>query len=187
MQPTRRSFLSSSLGAAVTVCLPGRVLGGNDRPGVAVIGVNGMGHFHVKTLAGRGDVRLVALCDIDPTVLARAAKTVEDMGGARPALVEDFRKLLDDKAVDALVVATPHHWHCPIALRALAAGKDVYLEKPASHVFREGRLLRVLCRREDARRAVLARRLERLSTRRTASCGDGFSRPGALRVARVRP
>src|SRR4051812_25521068 len=141
MHPTRRSFLSSALTATATVCVSGRALGAGDRLGVAVVGVNGMGHFHVKTLAGRSDVRLVALCDIDPAVLARAAKTVEDLGGVKPTLLEDFRKLLDDKAVDALVIATPHHWHCPIALRALAAGKDVYLEKPASHVFREGRLL----------------------------------------------
>src|SRR5262245_42494622 len=109
MQPTRRSFLTSSLTAAASVCASGRVLGANGRPAVAVIGVNGMGHFHVKTLAERRDVRLVALCDIDPAVLARAAKTVQDAGADKPALVDDFCKLLDDKGVDALVIATPHH------------------------------------------------------------------------------
>ena len=65
--------------------------------------------------------------------------TFEHIGDAK--LVSDFRRVLDDKNVHAVVIATPHHWHCPIALRALAAGKDVYVEKPASHVFQEGRLL----------------------------------------------
>lgn len=141
MQSTRRSFLAASLAGAATLCTNRGVLGANDRLGVAVIGVNGMGHVHVRNLAARSDVRLVALCDVDPAVLARAAKTVRDAGAPEPALVDDFRKLLDDAAVHAIVIATPHHWHCPIVLRALAAGKDIYLEKPASHVFREGRLL----------------------------------------------
>jgi len=65
-------------------------------------------------------------------VLARAAKTVKETTGEEPALVGDFRRLLDDRRVEAVVVATPHHWHCPIAVRALGAGKDVYVEKPAS-------------------------------------------------------
>ncbi len=148
MKPaTRRSFLSSSLAAAATAAATGQAQNGNDRIGVAVVGVNGMGHFHVRTLAARKDARIVALCDVDPNVLSRAAKTVRDATAATPALVEDFRRLLDDKAVQALVIATPHHWHCPIALRALAAGKDVYVEKPASHVFREGRLLVEAARR----------------------------------------
>ena len=139
--PTRRTFLTSSLATAATLAASARVSGANDRLGVAVVGVNGMGHFHVRTLAARKDVALVALCDVDAAPLARAAKTVKDAGGEEPSLVGDFRKLLDDRAIDAVVIATPHHWHVPIALRALAAGKDVYVEKPASHVFREGRLL----------------------------------------------
>ncbi len=139
--PTRRSFLSSTITAAAALGGTGPALGANERIGVAVVGVNGMGHFHVSTLAARKDARIVALCDVDPAPLARAAKTVQDAVGAAPVLVEDFRRLLDNKDVQALVIATPHHWHCPIALLALAAGKDVYVEKPASHVFREGRLL----------------------------------------------
>jgi predicted dehydrogenase len=141
MPPTRRSFLSSSLAVAATASSYDRVLGANDRLGVAVIGVNGMGSFHVRTLAARKDVQIVALCDVDPAPLGRAAKLVKDATGDEPALVAEFQKLLDDKAVNAVVVATPHHWHVPIALRAVVAGKDVYVEKPASHVFREGRLL----------------------------------------------
>jgi len=136
----RRTFVSGAVAGLAAASARG-ALGAGERLGVAVIGVNGMGHSHVRTLAARSDVRVVALCDVDQGVLARAAKTVKDATGQEPALVGDFRRLLDDPRLQAVVVATPHHWHCPIALRAIAAGKDVYLEKPASHVFREGRLL----------------------------------------------
>jgi predicted dehydrogenase len=135
----RRGFLSRSLATAAALGTAAR--GAADAVGVAVVGVNGMGLFHTRTLAARKDVRLVALCDPDPGALARAAKAVQDAGGGKPDLVSDFRTLLDRKAIEAVVVATPHHWHVPIALRVMQAGKDVYLEKPASHVFREGRLL----------------------------------------------
>lgn len=147
MTISRRRFLSA---AAAAVLLGGtrRVLGANDRLGVAVIGVNGMGHAHVRTLTARNDIDFVALCDVDPAALAKAAKTVKDGGKPKPKLIADFRKLLDDKAISALVIATPHHWHVPIGLRALAAGKDVYVEKPASHVFREGRLMLDLATKE---------------------------------------
>ena len=66
---------------------------------------------------------------------------VEKAQGKAPQAVEDFRRVLDDKAIDAVFICTPHHWHAPIALRALQAGKHVYVEKPASHVYREGQLL----------------------------------------------
>lgn len=142
MEPSRRRFVSASVAtAAATLGAGGQVLGANERIGVAVIGVNGMGHFHVRTLAACKNARIMALCDIDPAPLARAVKTAQGASAAAPARVEDFRRVLDSKDVQAVVIATPHHWHCPIALRALAAGKHVYVEKPASHVFREGRAL----------------------------------------------
>jgi len=141
MPLSRRSFLASSAACATTLSTFGRVLGANERIGVAVIGVNGMGHAHVKTLTAREDIDFVALCDVDPAALAKAAKTVTTGGKPEPKLIIDFRKLLDDKSISALVIATPHHWHMPIGLRAMAAGKDIYVEKPASHVFREGRLM----------------------------------------------
>src|SRR5262249_44766572 len=74
-------------------------------------------------------------------VLADAAAAVEKAQGKAPAVVDDFRRVLDDQAIDAVFVATPHHWHAPIALRALQAGKHVYVEKPASPVYRAGQLL----------------------------------------------
>lgn len=144
---SRRAVLSCSLGGGValeslvTLACRSNVFSPNDRLGVAVIGINGMGHVHVKTLAGRTDIRLVSLCDVDQAVLQRAAETVKGINNEKPELVTDFRSVIADPAIDAVVIATPHHWHTPIAVQAMQAGKDVYVEKAASHVFREGRLL----------------------------------------------
>ena len=143
----RRRFLSNSVGSAMALGALGSTAmrtasaSPNEQLVVAVIGFNGMGGFHVNTLAGREDARIAMLCDIDESVRNRGAETVKSATGRTPELVGDFRRVLDNTSIDAVVIATPHHWHCPIAIRALRAGKDVYLEKPASHVFREGRLL----------------------------------------------
>jgi len=81
------------------------------------------------------------LCDIDDAVLARGVSAVREIADDTPRTTRDFREIIDDDSIHAVVIATPHHWHCPIAVPALLAGKDVYVEKPASHVFHEGRLL----------------------------------------------
>src|SRR5262249_22586644 len=107
----------------------------------AVVGVRGRGRSFYPALAVRKDTTVAALCDVDANVLATALAAVEKTQDRAPKPVEDFRRLLDDKGIDAVFVCTPHHWHCPIALAALQAGKHVYLEKPASHVYREGPLL----------------------------------------------
>ncbi len=153
MKPiSRREWLGSALGsAAVMGALPpfAQALSANERIGVAVIGVGGRGQYLLRSLLGRPDVRIVGLCDVDANLLERARQTVKETPGKVPALVEDFRRLLADKSVEAVFVATPHHWHGPIAVRALNAGKDVYVEKPASHVFREGRLLVEAARKQQ--------------------------------------
>ena len=151
----RRKFFSDSLGgvaamgAAASVAMRTSSASPNDQLGVSIIGVGGMGHGHVERLLPRSDVRFVSLCDIDQTRLERAGQTVNRDRGTTPKLQEDFRDVLADRDVDAVVVATPHHWHCPIAIPAMQAGKDVYIEKPASHVFREGRLLVDAARKYD--------------------------------------
>ena len=151
----RRKFLSDSLGgaaavgAAASLAIRTSSASPNDQLGVSIIGVGGRGHSHVKRLLPRSDVRFVSLCDIDQARLERAGQTVKRDRGTTPKLQEDFRDVLADRDVDAVVVATPHHWHCPIAIRAMQAGKDVYIEKPASHVFREGRLLVDAARKYD--------------------------------------
>ncbi|MBI3682677.1 MAG: Gfo/Idh/MocA family oxidoreductase [Acidobacteria bacterium] len=131
----RRDFLSLAGTAGVISAAPG------DRVSVAVIGVNGIGHNHIRNFVKRSDVLIATICDIDQSVAERAGQTVLKATGRTPKLEGDFRRVIEDKSIDAVVIATPHHWHVPMAIRAMQAGKDVYLEKPASHVFREGRLL----------------------------------------------
>ena len=133
--------MRSALATGAVLCTSRRVLGASERIGLAVIGVRGMGYNHLRTLTARQDATIVAICDVDESVLNRAVTTVKDRTGGTPERYADFRKVLDNPRIDALVIATPHHWHSPIAVRALQAGKDVYVEKPASHVFNEGRLL----------------------------------------------
>jgi len=130
------------VGLGTCVALTGRADGSaNDKIICAVIGVRGRGRAFYNPLAQSKDAAVAALCDIDANVLNDAAAAVEKAQGKAPKLVEDFRRLLDDKSLDAVILTTPHHWHCPIAIRALQAGKHVYIEKPASHVYREGQLL----------------------------------------------
>jgi predicted dehydrogenase len=86
---------------------------------------------------------------VDDAVLAQVSGMVQEANRKKPRLVKDYRRLLEDAAIDAVVLATPHHWHIPIAIPVLQAGKDLYVEKPASHVFREGRLLVEAARKYD--------------------------------------
>ena len=141
----RRELLAASIGGAATATVRAgsfsRAASANDQIQVAVIGLHGKGGDLLRRLLKRDDVRVVGICDVDQQVLAGARETAENATGRSPQPVEDFRRLLDNPSIDAVVVATPNHWHCPIAVRALQAEKDVYLEKPGSHVFREGRLL----------------------------------------------
>ena len=137
-QITRREALGAAMaGLAVRA----RAASPNEQVGLSIIGVGGMGHGHVERVLTRDDVRIVSICDVDQANAERAGQTVFKATSETPKLAEDFRRVLEDKEVDAVVVATPHHWHAPIAVRAMQAGKDVYIEKPASHVFREGRLI----------------------------------------------
>ena len=106
-----------------------------------MIGMGGRARGFVDHLKRHRNVAVTAVCDVDETRAGRGAETYEEALGRKPKTFNDFRRVLDDASVNAVVVATPHHWHVPIALQALVAGKDVYLEKPASHVFEEGRLL----------------------------------------------
>jgi len=141
---SRRHFiLGSALGTGGVCPRPSyaRTVSANDRVSVAVVGLRGMGRGHVDRLLGAPGARCVALCDIDQSMLDREQERVFQATGKRPRGVKDFRQILDDASVDAVIVATPHHWHVHMAVPALRAGKDVYLEKPGSHVFREGRLL----------------------------------------------
>jgi predicted dehydrogenase len=114
----------------------------NERIGVAVMGVNSRGGSHVEAYnAGAGrNTEILHVCDVDSNVGASKAGQIAGMqGGRRPKVTEDIRKVLEDKAVDIVTIATPNHWHSLAAIWAVQAGKNVYCEKPVSHHVSEGR------------------------------------------------
>jgi predicted dehydrogenase len=140
----RRNFISSStagiaaLGAISTLTTPERVLGANNRVRVAICGVHGRGNDHLQNYAKLQNVEIAALCDIDESVLAKRVAQMDKMALAKPATYVDIRKLLEDKSIDAISIATPNHWHSLMGIWACEAGKDVYIEKPCSHNLWEG-------------------------------------------------
>lgn len=105
----------------------------------AVIGTGGMGRNHTKAFGNMKGCSLVAVCDVDPEQLGKAVKGLPN--GEKIKKYADFRELLQDKSIDSVSVATPDHWHTPIALWAMMAGKHVYVEKPCSHNIKEVNLL----------------------------------------------
>lgn len=116
---------------------------------VGIVGCGGRGRGHARLLAGRSDVRLAYVCDPDLERAQVTAKEVAEAGGGQAAIVQDLRKVLDDAAVDAIVIAAPDHWHAPATVLACQAGKHVYVEKPCSHNVREGRLMVDAARKYD--------------------------------------
>lgn len=145
---TRREFLDalamSAAGLAVgtTAKSYGRILGSNDRLNFAVIGLNGRGYAHLDSLkSNRSAARITHVCDPDRKILEKFADATKKEMGEDAAAEQDFRKILDRKEVDAITIATPDHWHAPMAIAGLQAGKHVYVEKPCSHNPAEGALL----------------------------------------------
>jgi predicted dehydrogenase len=120
---------------------PERVFGANDRVRVAVCGLHGRGKEHVAGFSPLPNVEIAAFCDVDENVLKQQLAAREKQGQSRPQTFTDIRKLLEDKSIDAISIATPNHWHSLMAIWACQAGKDVYVEKPCSHNFWEGRQL----------------------------------------------
>jgi predicted dehydrogenase len=138
---TRRTFIKRTalLGAATALSARSwaRIAGANGDVRVAVVGLNGRGKNHLAALAKIPGVRVVALCDVDTAVLARAAQPF----GAGVKTYTDLRALLASPEIDAITIATPNHWHSLAGIWACQAGKDVYVEKPVSHNIWEGRQL----------------------------------------------
>src|SRR5579872_5699855 len=148
---TRREFLENSMLAATAAAMAGSGLvspvsaaeqssSPNERLRVAVLGLNGRGRSHLDGFMPRKDCEVVAVCDPDELVgQNKGVAEVEKRTGKKPAFYADLRKLLDDKAIDIVTIATPNHWHSLAAIWAIQAGKDVYVEKPVSHNVSEGR------------------------------------------------
>jgi predicted dehydrogenase len=147
----RRRFLRDSATlAAAMAAMPaaqaaapsdddGKPAGPNDTLRVAVCGVKSRGLEHIAGWSGLKDARITTICDIDLNMTYRARKAVALRYGAEPKVVQDLRRVLDDKSVDAISIATPNHWHALATIWACQAGKDVYVEKPVSHNVSEGR------------------------------------------------
>ena len=143
---SRRDFIKSSLataaGVGIVTSVPAtvwsQVVGANDDIRVAVVGFRGQGAGHIKRFHNLQGVRVVALCDADKAILDREVKKFKDRNEKVDAYT-DVRKLLEDKNIDAIVTATPNHWHSLVTVWACQAGKDVYVEKPVSHNIWEGR------------------------------------------------
>lgn len=151
LEVNRRQFLGRSAQRAAGVAVgvvglsaaasatPGR--SANDRIGIGVIGVRNQGKLLASELAKLVDVEIRTLCDVDETQFAPAIHAVTDTGRQSPETDRDFRRLLDDPSIDAVVIATPDHWHCAMTTLACHAGKDVYVESPSSHFVAEGPLM----------------------------------------------
>ena len=139
--PARRNFLKATAAVALTASSAKRVLGANDRIRIAVIGVRGRGWDHVRGYKTIPGVEIAYFCDVDENVLNKRVADAEEMGLPKPQTYVDVRKLLEDKNVDAVSIATPNHWHSLIGIWAAQAGKDIYIEKPCSHNWWEGRQL----------------------------------------------
>lgn len=143
---SRRQFVKGSLAATAGLGIASSfastahaaIRGANEDIRIAVIGLGGKGSAHVNDFRKLKGVRIVALCDPDTKHIASNAKKFAD-DQQKPATYTDFRKVLDDKNIDAIVIATPNHLHSLITIWACQAGKDVYVEKPISHNIFEGR------------------------------------------------
>jgi predicted dehydrogenase len=152
MSISRRSFVERALAVAAAATAGGRIraaepvstaaakpVGPNDRIRVAVVGFNGRGLSHISGWLNNPGAELVAWCDCDPGVEERALQKFQNMP-KKPRFEKDFRRLLEDRSIDVVSIATPNHWHALMAIWAMQAGKDVYVEKPCSHNVEEGRV-----------------------------------------------
>ena len=143
----RREVLKRSaaigLGAGLTILnnsRSARATPANDKVTLAIVGCRGRGNMLATEFAARGDCQFAWFCDVDPQMYAMRAKGIATLqGGRMPTYAEDFRKMLDDRSVDAVVIALPPHWHALATIWCCQAGKDVYCEKPQSHNCWEGR------------------------------------------------
>jgi hypothetical protein len=145
---TRREFLdtlatgAAGLAIGSTAKSYGQILGSNDRLNFAVFGVHSRAYAHLSSLkANKSAARISHVCDVDSNTLKKFADDTEREMGERPATDKDFRSILQLKEIDAITIAAPDHWHTPMAIAGLQAGKHVYVEKPCSHNPAEGALL----------------------------------------------
>ncbi|HEY3837900.1 MAG TPA: Gfo/Idh/MocA family oxidoreductase [Bryobacteraceae bacterium] len=140
----RRDFLEV---AALSAALPQRAWSANDKVNVAVVGVGNRGSTHVKDFVRRQDANLAAVCDVNTAQTERAVQTYYAARNVKPKVYGDLRKLYEDPGIDAVIIATPNHWHALATIWACQGGKDVYVEKPVSYNPFEGERMVAAARR----------------------------------------
>jgi predicted dehydrogenase len=138
---TRRHFInqSAALGVGLATGLNNRAFAANERISIACIGVRGRGNSVMNSFAAEPDCAITHICDVNESMRRIRAEEMKQKTGRMPKLVNDYRTLLDDTSVDVFMVATPDHWHALPTIHGCLAGKDVYVEKPASHNILEGK------------------------------------------------
>ncbi|MBN9520195.1 Gfo/Idh/MocA family oxidoreductase [bacterium] len=144
-RPNRRSFLRTTLATAATVTVAGtkssgQVRGANETVRIAVAGLNGRGGEHVKQYLGMPNVQITHIVDPHGGTYKKRLDQIAAGNKPAPACVQDIRRVLEDRTVDAVSIATPNHWHALMTIWACQAGKDVYVEKPCSHNIHEGKI-----------------------------------------------
>ena len=148
MNNSRRKFINNTVKIITGACMisslsAGSVLakscisGANDKVVVGLIGCKGMGFSNLQTFLNQPDVECAALCDVDQSVLDQRTADVEKKTGKKPVQYRDYRKLIENKDIDVVIVGTPDHWHCLPMVEACEAGKDVYCEKPLANSIEE--------------------------------------------------
>jgi predicted dehydrogenase len=144
----RRDFIRKSAKGAAGIVIGGtglsansyrQIIGSNEHVNAAVIGIRSRGKVHYNALAKVPNVNIATICDIDQRLIPEALAEVEKITGRRPGSQTEYRKILENKDIDIVSIATPNHWHALQTIWACQAGKDVYVEKPVSHTIEEGR------------------------------------------------
>jgi len=144
---SRREFLknvalgSAGLALGLNARSYARIMGANDRVNFAIIGLHGRGYAHLECIGQNKNTMVTHLCDVDRRELDKFADATTKRFDQMPVKEKDFRKILESRDVDVITIATPEHWHTPMAIAGLQAGKHVYVEKPSSHNPYEGELL----------------------------------------------
>jgi predicted dehydrogenase len=148
---SRRSFVTTSSTAAFLAAAPatGKVLGANDKVRLGLIGAGSRGNQLLDAFFGRDDVVFIDVADVDDHQSGKTADRIKDRYGEKPEIRRDYRAMLDRKEIDAVVIATPDHWHAHPTIHACQAGKDVYVEKPLAHNIKEGRAMVNAARKYD--------------------------------------
>jgi predicted dehydrogenase len=136
----RRYFTTTAVAASAAAFTSRSHAAGKDKVRIAVCGL-GRGMGHVSALLKCPDAEIAYLCELDENRLSKGVQTIQTAGGKAPQTATDFRKILEDKTVDAITFALPNHWHAPATILACAAGKHVYVEKPGSHNAHEGEMM----------------------------------------------